>query len=259
MRIKPLHTMCRVTAYNSSIFFYKKLCKNTDMKERVLSLRGSKAGKRCFIIGNGPSLNSEDLEKLVNEDCFASNHIYKIFNKTTWRPKYYLIKDRYLNISPKDIDEMDVENIFVGDYYWRFHNSIKGKNIICLHEKYSLNEKKLKVSTDISKCFYSADTVSFAHMQLAAYMGYTEIYLLGFDHNYTYEVQQNGEIRQTSTKISHFFKDETKEESTADVQRITEAYKTFKRYAELHGITIKNATRGGKLEVFERINFDDLL
>ena len=36
------------------------------------------------------------------------------------------------------------------------------------------------------------------------------------------------------------------------------AYKSAKKYADSHGIRIYNATRGGKLEVFERIDFDSL-
>ena len=50
-------------------------------------------GKRAFIIGNGPSLTKEDLEMLTNEITFASNRIYKMFDDTEWRPKYFTISD----------------------------------------------------------------------------------------------------------------------------------------------------------------------
>ena len=36
------------------------------------------------------------------------------------------------------------------------------------------------------------------------------------------------------------------------------AYKIAKKYAETHGIKIYNATRGGEMEVFERVDFDSL-
>lgn len=35
-------------------------------------------------------------------------------------------------------------------------------------------------------------------------------------------------------------------------------YQAARRYAETHGIKIYNATRGGELEVFERVDFDSL-
>ena len=37
-----------------------------------------------------------------------------------------------------------------------------------------------------------------------------------------------------------------------------EGYMCAKEYAERHEIKIYNATRGGKLEVFERVDFDSL-
>ena len=256
-KIKPVHTLTRVIMYNSSIFFYKK-CKTTDMEKHILSLKDSKRGKRCFIIGNGPSLRIADLEKLKNEDCFASNEIFKIFDQTSWRPKYYLIKDRYAKISPETIDSLDVETVFIGDYFWRFHE-VKRPDAICLHEKYSFNESKLKVSADISKCFYNGATVSFGLMQIAAYMGYSEVYLSGFDHNYAYEIDSKGALMKTGAENAHFYEDETPKEIIGNVQAMTAAYESFKEYAFTHGITVKNATRGGKLEVFERVDFDELM
>ena len=39
---------------------------------------------------------------------------------------------------------------------------------------------------------------------------------------------------------------------------MTKAYEAFRRYADENGIKVKNATRGGKLEIFERVDFDSL-
>ncbi len=47
-------------------------------------------------------------------------------------------------------------------------------------------------------------------------------------------------------------------ENMADVDMHLEGYKSAGNYADIHGIKIYNATRGGKLEVFERVNFDSL-
>ena len=98
----------------------------------------------------------------------------------------------------------------------------------------------------------------YALMQIAIYLGYKEIYLLGFDHSYTYELQKNGTIVKTDIENAHFFKDEVPKKVIANIQGLDIAYKAFKEYADSHGITVKNSSRGGKLEVFERINFDSL-
>lgn len=52
-------------------------------------------GKRCFLIGSGPSLKTEDLDLLYEngEITFASNKIFKLYNQTDWRPNYYCVTD----------------------------------------------------------------------------------------------------------------------------------------------------------------------
>ena len=66
---------------------------NSEFSQRIEKLKNINQGKRCFIIGNGPSLKIEDLNALVDEDCFACNRIYGLYDKTKWRPKYYCSQD----------------------------------------------------------------------------------------------------------------------------------------------------------------------
>jgi uncharacterized Rossmann fold enzyme len=61
--------------------------------KKLKSFKDIHKGKRCFIIGNGPSLKMEDLDKLKNEYTFAANKIYLAFEETDWRPTYYCIQD----------------------------------------------------------------------------------------------------------------------------------------------------------------------
>ena len=42
-------------------------------------------------------------------------------------------------------------------------------------------------------------------------------------------------------------------------EHVERAFQSAKLYAENHGIKIYNATRGGKLEIFERADFDLLM
>ena len=94
---------------------------------------------------------------------------------------------------------------------------------------------------------YGAFTVACSAMQLAVYMGFKEIYLIGCDCDYS------GERR-------HFddFKVENEHPIIDEEGKMVMTYETVKRYADEHGIKIYNATRGGKLEVFERVDFDSL-
>jgi hypothetical protein len=61
--------------------------------EKLLALKDIHRGKRIFIVGNGPSLTVDDLNKLKDEITFASNRITLIFDQTDWRPTYYTLCD----------------------------------------------------------------------------------------------------------------------------------------------------------------------
>lgn len=258
VKIKPIHKLARLIMYDSGILFYHKLNRNYNFQESIMKLRKARNHDRCFIIGNGPSLSEADLNCLVNEDCFGANEIYKIFSKTAWRPKYYVIVDRYIKSSPDEIRRIECESIFLSDYYWRF-NDVLREDAICLHQSYNWNEKKYKFSSNITRKIVSSPTVSYASMQIAVYLGYKEIYLLGFDHNYSFEFDKNGNVIQTNQKATHFFDDEIPEDIIADVLGMTKAYEAFKEYVIENGIVVKNATRGGKLEIFERVSLEQIL
>ena len=70
-------------------------------RKSLAEFKNKYAGKRCFIIGNGPSLTPSDLDLIKGEYSFAANRIYYIFEKTEWRPTFYCNQD--LNVL-KDMD-----------------------------------------------------------------------------------------------------------------------------------------------------------
>ena len=252
-----LHKILKWYAYNSGVFFYNRISKANNYDTFFTSIKGSKRGKRCFIIGNGPSLKITDLELLKNEDTFATNEIHRCFSQTNWRPTYYLIMDRYSKSTPEEIKNIKCKTMFLGSYYWR-HNKVLRTDAICLHQRYYFNNIKYKFSSDISKYIVNSPTVSYAAMQVAAYLGYSEIYLLGFDHRYSFEFDKNGNIIKTGEKHTHFFKGEKEEDIIGDIFGMTKAYESFKNYATANNINVYNVTRGGNLNVFNRVNFDSI-
>lgn len=103
-------------------------------------------------------------------------------------------------------------------------------------------------SNDFSNVVYSGATVVYACLQLAVYMGAKQIYLLGCDFSFSSNLgaKENhccGPANPTYTFNFEFVK---------------KAYECAKRETEKMGVKIYNATRGGKLEVFDRVNFDSL-
>ena len=51
----------------------------SENRSRLEVYRDLHRGKRCFVIGNGPSLKQTDLSLLKNEFTFGLNRIYLLF------------------------------------------------------------------------------------------------------------------------------------------------------------------------------------
>ncbi|MGG3564205.1 6-hydroxymethylpterin diphosphokinase MptE-like protein [Neobacillus rhizosphaerae] len=218
--------------------------------------------KRCFIIGNGPSLNAEDLEKLKNEITFAFNRIYYIFDKTNWRPTYYCSEDdKTIFKSKEEINEIKIENkFFPVNFPWDY--KIHFNNAMYYIFKFGDRSEEPRFSENIVKGIYWGNTVAYTAIQIAVYMGIKEIYLLGVDHNFSKMVNDKGEIVIDETAKDYFsekYNTDKDDLYIPNVEISTRAFTAAKRYADKHNIKIYNATRGGKLEVFERVDFDKII
>lgn len=210
-------------------------------------------GQRCFIVATGPSLKIEDLNllKCNKEVCFSMNTIFYAFDKTDWRPDYYVVSDyRGIDEYSELLDDMPVRYQFLGDGSEDFWKNPHRENILRFHQHYEFSfNKSPKFSDDFSLRSYMGGTVTYTCMQLAVYMGFTEIYLLGVDFSYG--------RNKSGQKYTHFH-EEKELTATGFSQYDGASYEAAEAYTKKHGIKIYNATRGGYLEVFERVNFDNL-
>jgi len=219
----------------------------------ITIFRNLHKGKRCFIVATGPSLKACDLDVLKDhhEICISMNSIYHVFSQTEWKPDYYVMSD-YRGIDKcKDIlDDLPIKKKFLSDAsesFWSIHHE---NNVFRYHQHYEYCSDRLpKFSDDFSMRSYIGTTVTYTCMQLAVYMGFREIYLLGVDFSY-------GE-NDSNQKYGHFYQ-ENEIVAVGFVRQVELAYKAADKYTRERGIKIYNATRGGKLEVFERVNFDCL-
>ena len=106
------------------------------------SFKNKYSGERCFIIGNGPSLKVEDVEKLKDEFTFAFNRIYYIFDKTSWRPNFYISEDlKILEKSKNEINKLDLPYKFIPDIA-RFDYNINIENAIYFRQVMDLNNDR---------------------------------------------------------------------------------------------------------------------
>lgn len=221
-------------------------------------------GKRCFVVATGPSLRMEDLDRLAsaNEICISMNGIYHAFDKTEWRPNYFVVSDKAAHLLAEHIDSIDVKYKFVSDQSDEYWSEKHPDNVYKFHTRFC--EKDLKFSDDFSLGTYTGGTVTYNCIQLAYYLGCNPIYLLGTDCNFE---GYNKGVNAHFTSDYVFDKSLRKGKETPLTNAYTEneqylaqmrTYKAAKQFADNNDLQIINATRGGKLEVFERVDFDNL-
>ena len=242
-------------------------------KEKYLDIsriQNIHSNDRAFIIGNGPSLTVSDLNKLQNEICFATNEIFHVYSKTKWRPTYYFIEDvvgaRDNFSNEKEFKNMinQSEKVFCNIKTIIYDKYASGgcENILFyrLYEQKNENGNKILFSDDLVKGVYGLGTTLYSMYQFAAYMGIKELYLIGVDFNFRNIINEAGKLVTNINIKNHadFINENTKRPPLYAIDDIHRAHLMMKQYADAHGIKIYNATRGGKLEVFERVDFDSL-
>ena len=217
-------------------------------------------GKRCFIIGNGPSLSPKDLDRLQYEYTFAANRIYKIYDRSNWRPCFYVAVDpNFIEPNRGELLKNPSTYMFL-DYDGELDQK---ENIYQIFERkrYCINrgaDKSAFVEEDVTKGFSCGWTVTFVSIQLAIYMGFKEIYLLGVDFNYAYYIDEHGAIRYKDG-VNSYFDGAQNNTSRMNYTATLHAFQVSQQYCERHDVKIYNATRGGMLEVFPRVDFDSLI
>ena len=245
----------------------QKHFEKTGYGKRIAAYKDKYAGQRCFIIANGPSLRPEDLQLLHErrEITFAMNRIYKLFDKTTWRPTFFVCEDEMIaGGQHAELNALEAKEKFIPiEIHW-WHN-VDVDNACYFHLNYQEeNLYPYGFSTDCAHQIDCRGTVTCSCMQLAAYMGFSEIYLLGVDHNYQKTIDIHGNVVVDPTAKDYFcegYDSDIKDAVVHDMGNNTRVYMAAKQYCDstVGKVTIYNATRGGKLEVFQRVDFDELM
>lgn len=264
MRFIPLRNFYYKYVKSNKYPFYKK----GRLDRKVAAMKDIHKGEACFVIGNGPSLTADDLDAIADTGypSFAANSIFKIFDKTKWRPTYLVYQDQQIidglvnmfeelsSSCEKMIIRRDVYNQITMNY--RESEKLVLPRLVMHIRK----DKYYDFSEDVSKYAYDGCTVTYFSIQLAYYMGFNKIYLIGMDHNFPVMLDENDHIIEDKSVKMHCFDDS--KHIVLNPSRVIEstfAYRSAKKFLKLHGVEIYNATRGGRLEEFTRVDADEIL
>ncbi len=241
----------------------REFCNSPDGRY-LRTLKNKYEGKRCFIIGNGPSLTIEDLNLLKDEYTFASNKILYLLDKTEWRPTFYCCEDpEAVEMIADELEKYEISYKFLNVYSKKDFND-ENVRFFLSYTPYTLRREKIPfesvyISEDISCYLTAGATVTFTSIQFAIFMGFKEIYLLGCDHNYAATINRKGEIKHNNAVRNYARGIPDWGKSVQNVEVTEYAYKVAREYCDSHNIKIFNATRGGKLEIFKRADLDKII
>lgn len=229
--------------------------------EKIESFKNIYNGERCFIISTGPSLEIKDLEMISENDVtFSMNTIFKLFPRTQWRPTYYVMFDSDLHRTLNKQFDLDFDSFAKKNSFLSSHNKniIKSKNSILLNINFLDHyirygkSKLFRYTGDFLYGFYDNYSVTQDSIILAIYMGFKEIYLLGADNDYLGDKQ-------------HFEKDDGHDGDLSYVESVKTqnandlGYEFVKTVAQKNDVRIYNATRGGRVECFDRKKLEDIV
>lgn len=276
--IKEIKQQLKSIGVTAKTFFeiVEAEAESLPQNKEMLKFKDLHKGESCFVIGNGPSLNSKDLDRIkeMNLVSFGSNRIGEIFDKTNWRPNYYMVQDPiFVNNYSDVIRDIKVEHKFIPDP----HDAIlNGSDALAEKLKASYGKlyyyygirlplDNIKFSEDLSKMFTLGGTVTGGLIQLAIYMGFKKIYLIGVDGTNSIVTDKD-----YLSENRHFYNESAETlKNTKVVYHISnltdnkilerEVLIKLNEFALSKDIHILNATRGGVLEVFERADFEDIV
>lgn len=231
--------------------------------EKLESLRDVCKGERCFIVGTGPSLTIEALDTIAGEKSFAVNSAYMAYDYTKWRPNYYVITDD----SAFEILGRGCYQNHIYDYFFLgtvcdeeipncINMCINSSNHFLINTIWNKLSNKIfpiaRYSQDISKVIYGGKTVIYPTIQIAAYMGFKEIYLLGVDCNYKKKLSHADFVEgEKGYQYSEQWA------ATTSEMMIMQFEEMSKRLPE--DVKVYNLSPTGNLEVFPRKKLTDVV
>jgi hypothetical protein len=224
--------------------------------KRLAELKDIHKGKRAFIIGNGPSLKQTDLGKLKDEFTFGLNRIYLMFPELGFETTYFVtINDLVVEQCAAEIAALKMPKFLS----WRSHRFFPAgaSPANFLYTTYD----NPKFSRDVRGRVWESATVTYVAMQLAFYMGFQQVILIGVDHSSAIPGRPNTTITSQGDDPNHFnphYFGKGFRWQLPDFEMSEIGYRMARQAYEQAGRQVLDATVGGKLTIFPKVDYNSL-
>jgi hypothetical protein len=226
---------------------------------RLAELKDVHKGRRAFIIGNGPSLKQTDLSRLKNEITFGMNRIYVMFPEMGFQTTYFCsINDLVIGQFHADILALPMPKFLAWRSHRHFTPQLPITNIpTFLYTSYT----GPRFSPDVRGRVWESATVTNVALQIAFHMGIQQVILIGVDHNFTSKGEANKTVVSTGDDPNHvspnyFGKGIRWQLPDLDTSEI--GYTLARDFYQKSGREVLDATVGGKLTIFRKVDYNTL-
>jgi hypothetical protein len=223
-------------------------------------LKDCHKGKRAWIVGNGPSVRLEDLGRIPKGDIvFGFNRFYLSYDENPLREDYVVSAD----------------TLMVKDFGQEMIDIAAGQPLFCIaaSEVAQLSGDFVLVAPGASSVpdfsFTPERYVSvggssvYVALQMAWHMGIRDLTLYGMDYSFTAKLVRDPRypFPVSYDEGNHFIKSyrNAKPWCPPNWRDISAAFLNARIAYEMTGGRVVNATRGGRLEIFDRVDFDTLI
>lgn len=230
-----------------------------ESSQRLERYQDRYRGERCFVIGNGPSLKNTDLSLLKDEFTFGMNRIYLAFEDWGYETTFLVsVNDLVIEQCRDDFQALSLPRFFS----WHSRNVLyptgePDSQTHFLNTSYTgptFNKR-------IRGRFWEGATVTNVCLQLAFCMGFREVFLIGVDHSFSTTGSANQTVVSSGDDPNHFspeyfgkgFRWQLPDLDTSEV-----AYQMALENYRAAGRKVFDATVGGKLDIFPKVNYQDL-
>ncbi len=210
--------------------------------------------EKLILICNGPSLNKINFDIFENQIIMGLNKIFLGFHKFNLYPKYYLATNKkVIQSSIKEIDDLNCIK------FTPTHSKDILKNGPL---NYFLNiSTKENFFLDITKGVNEGYTVTYVGLQLAYFMGFSKVVLIGLDHKYSFKGEPNQESYMKGNDPNHFDPSYFKNQSwdNPDLENSEKYFKIANEIFKKDNREIIDSTVNGDCNVFPKMELEEVI
>jgi hypothetical protein len=223
---------------------------------RLIAFRNRHAGETCVIVGNGPSLKNTDTAMLEGKYSFGMNRIYIGAESLGFTPSFYVCVNQLVT----EQCHADFMKLTMPKFV-RHHRAIRdrGREDVMFLRLGGLPGDALFFSRNPLAGICEGTTVTYVAMQLAYWMGFRKVLLIGVDHSFSTKGKPHSAVISEGDDPDHFsgdyfgkgFKWQLPDLATSEA-----AYRMADACFTADGREIVDCTVGGKCPVFNKSSLE---